>query len=226
MTRVLPLMLTLLIAASAASAEGQIPAGAEQGMKLFGACAACHSLVPDRNMTGPSLAGIWGRKAGSLDSFDRYSPALKSSAVVWDGKTLDAWLTSPAAFIPGNRMNFPGMPNASQRAGVIAFLKGASAGELRLPAAMTRPPFKDLKKLGPVRQVKAIGYCRDTYRVATADGRTAEFWEANLRFKTDSSETGPLPGKPVILPAGMMGDRASVFFAGPDEFSTFIKHQC
>jgi len=52
------------------------------------------------------------------------------------------------------------------------------------------------------------------------------FWEANLRFKTDSSDAGPAAGKPVIMRAGMMGDRASVFFAAPDEISAFIKHRC
>jgi cytochrome c len=86
--------------------------------------------------------------------------------------------------------------------------------------------FQDLKKLGAERQILAIRYCHDTYKVTTADGQIADFWEANLRLKTDSSDTGPLAGKPIILPAGMMGDRASVFFAAPEEISTFIKHQC
>ncbi|HVB16784.1 MAG TPA: c-type cytochrome [Stellaceae bacterium] len=220
-------LLLVIAAMIAGRALAQPPAGdSAQGAKLFGACAACHSLVKDRNMTGPSLAGLWGRKAGSLQSFNRYSPALKSSAVVWGAKTLDAWLASPAVLIPGNRMAFAGMPDARQRADLIAFLKATSTGQRPLPAVMARPPFKDLKKLGPEHQVEAIRYCRDTYHVITADGRTADFWEANLRFKTDSSDTGPLPGKPVIMPAGMMGDRASVFFAAPDEFSTFVKDQC
>ena len=73
---------------------------ATQGAKDFRACAACHSLAPDRNMTGPSLAGIWDRKAGTLASFDRYSSALKSSGVVWDAKTLDPWIANPAKLIP------------------------------------------------------------------------------------------------------------------------------
>jgi len=88
------------------------------------------------------------------------------------------------------------------------------------------PQFTDLKKVGPDKQVISIRICRDSYFVTTADGSTADFWEPNLRFKTDSSDTGPLAGKPVILPAGMMGDRASVFFASPDEITPFIKHQC
>ena len=173
-------------------------------------------------MTGPSLAGVWGRKAGSLKSFDRYSPALKSSGIVWDEKSLDPWLKSPQKLVPENRMIFSGIAEARDRADVIAFLKMASAGSA-MPAGRG---FQDLKKLGADDQVQAIRYCHDTYHVTTADGQTTDFWEANLRFKTDSSDTGPLTGKPVMLRAGMMGDRASVFFTAPDEISTFIKHQC
>jgi cytochrome c len=87
------------------------------------------------------------------------------------------------------------------------------------------PQFQNLKEVGPERQVVAIRYHQDTYNVTTADGRSTDFWESNLRFKIDSSDTGPLTGKPVILPTGMMGDRASVFFASPAEMSTLIKHQ-
>jgi cytochrome c len=197
---------------------------AEKGAALFRACVACHSLKPDQNMTGPSLAGIWGRKAGSLASFDRYSPALKSSDIVWDENSLDAWLKSPQSLVPQNGMMFKGISDAQTRADLIAFLNTASAGHAAGPAMASG--FQDLKKLGADRQVQAIRYCRDTYRVTTADGHTADFWEANLRFKTDSSNTGPPPGKPTLMPAGMMGDRASVFFASPDEISTFIKHRC
>ena len=216
-----------------------VPASAagdtEKGAHLFRACVACHSLKPDRNMTGPSLAGVWGRKAGSLASFDRYSSALKSSNVVWDEASLDAWLKSPAAFIPNNHMTFPGIPDARPRADLIAFLKQASAGNLSAVASeksarevvnAASGGFEDLKKLGPDQQLQAIRYCHDTYHLTLADGQTVDFWEANLRFKTDSSDTGPSPGKPAIMRAGMQGDRASVFFAAPEEISSFIKHQC
>lgn len=87
------------------------------------------------------------------------------------------------------------------------------------------PQFQNLKEVGPERQVVAIHYNQDIYTVTTADGRSTDFWEANLRFKIDSSSMGPLGGKPVISPTGMMGDRASVFFASPAEMSTLIKHQ-
>jgi len=69
--------LTSAFAASTALSEGN----SARGQRVFGACAACHSLQLDKNMTGPSLAGVWGRKAGSLASFPRYSPALERQDV-------------------------------------------------------------------------------------------------------------------------------------------------
>ena len=83
-----------------------------------------------------------------------------------------------------------------------------------------------LKTVDASSRVKSITYCRDTFRVTTEDGKSREFWERNLRFKTDSSEEGPEKNAPAILAAGMMGDRASVVFASPDEISRFIKLQC
>jgi cytochrome c len=85
---------------------------------------------------------------------------------------------------------------------------------------------RNLKEVETKFQVKAISLCRDTYSVTTADGEVAEFWEPNLRFITDSGDLGPAKGAPVILPAGMMGDRASVFFAAPEEISRLVQHRC
>ena len=97
-----------------------------RGQRIFGACAACHSLQPDENMTGPSLAGMWNRKAGSVASFSRYSSALKSANIVWNDKTLDDWITDPQHLIPGNEMTFAGIKDARQRADLLAFLKEAT----------------------------------------------------------------------------------------------------
>ena len=223
---------TAVVLASAPIAHAEAPLGdAQRGAKLYRACATCHSLEPDRNMTGPSLAGVWSRKAGSLQSFERYSSALKASSVVWDAETLYLWLEAPARMIPGNRMTFAGIPDAQARADLVTYLKIAAAGQVATPPSGggmggMAPQFEDLKKLGPDHQVQAIRYCRDTYHVTTADGATADFWEVNLRFKTDSAATGPLPEKPIIMGAGMAGDRAAVFFSTPEEIGTFIKHQC
>jgi cytochrome c len=83
-----------------------------------------------------------------------------------------------------------------------------------------------LKKLDPEDRVQSITYCKDTYVVATADGKTRKFWERNLRLKTDSGKDGPEKASPALVPAGMMGDRADVIFAKPDEIDEFIKSKC
>src|SRR5215212_9792706 len=77
--------------------------------RAFEPCAACHSIKPGENLTGPSLARIWGQKAGTAKGFPRYSDALKNSGVVWDENTLELWLIDPQRFIPRNSMTFPGV---------------------------------------------------------------------------------------------------------------------
>jgi len=210
---------------------------AARGQQTFRACAPCHSLALDRNMTGPSLADLWGRKAGGLSSFERYSEALKASGIIWDDRSLDGWLTDPDQMVPDNEMPFNGIKDARARADLLAFLKEATkpgappqmaqqGGMGGMGGMMGGRPDQNLRKLEPAIQVKAITYCHDTYRVTTADGKTQAFWERNLRFKTDASKDGPQNGAPAILPAGMMGDRASVVFAAPDEISKLIEQRC
>jgi cytochrome c len=62
--------------------------------------------------------------------------------------------------------------------------------------------------------------------VTNAKDQTRAFWEFNLRFKTDSSPSGPEPGKPVLVSQGMQGDRAQVVFSKPAEISSFIRERC
>lgn len=81
----------------------------------------------------------------------------------------------------------------------------------------------DLKRVGVEHQVRSIRYLSGSYHIVTADGKSAEFAEFNLRLSVDSSPVGPHRDKPVILPSGPIGDRASVFFAAPAEIGTFIK---
>jgi cytochrome c len=226
-------MVAIITSLSSAMAQ---QGDASRGQKDFQACAPCHSLEPDRNMTGPSLAGLWDRTAGTLPSFDRYSDALKSSGIVWNDRTLDAWLADPQHLVPDNTMPFQGIAEAPVRADLLAFLKVATRpgaaprqsaqGQGGMGGMMGRPHDANLKKLEPNIQVKAISYCRDTYRVTTADGKTRAFWERNLRFMTDSSKDGPEKGAPAIMPAGMMGDRAAVIFATPEEINTIIEKHC
>lgn len=99
---------------------------AERGRQVFRGCAVCHSIQQGVNRIGPSLANIWGRKAATVEGFSWYSKALRDSDVVWNAETLDAWLKKPTAFMPGNRMIFPGIPDRATRADLIAFLKRVS----------------------------------------------------------------------------------------------------
>jgi cytochrome c len=204
-----------------------------RGQRDFRVCAPCHSLDPDRNMTGPSLANLWGRKAGSLPSFERYSAALRSSGMIWDDRSLNAWLTDPQQMVPGNDMPFEGINDPSVRADLLAFLKEATKPGAPEQTAQNRMNGmggmmgeRNLKDLTPNEQVKAITYYHDTYRVTTADSKTRGFWERNLRLKTDSSKDGPQSGTPALVPAGMMGDRADVIFASPQEISKSIEARC
>jgi cytochrome c len=208
-----------------------------RGQRVFGACAACHSLQPDQNMTGPSLANLWGRKAGSLPSFRRYSPALESVNVVWDDKTLDEWIEDPQHLVPGNQMTFAGIKDARQRADLMAFLKQATGASLAqqdgqmggmgsMAGMMGGGRVPNLKSLDPAERVQEISYCKDTYTITTADGATRKFWERNLRLKTDASGDGPEKNAPALVPAGMMGDRADVIFADPSEISGLIASKC
>src|SRR5258705_1969261 len=99
---------------------------AARGQQNFRACAPCHSLEPDRNMTGPSLANLWGRKAGGLSSFERYSEALNASGIIWDDRSLDGWLTDPEGMVPDNEMPFNGIKSPQARADLLAFLNEAT----------------------------------------------------------------------------------------------------
>jgi cytochrome c len=203
-----------------------------RGSQIFRQCAACHSVVPGEHMTGPSLANVWEKKAGRVDGFSRYSEALKRADLVWTEATLDRWLVNPEKLLPGTSMTFSGIKEAKDRQDVIAYLKAVSEGKApqvqqggRGMAGMRRDKL-DLRKAPAEGQVTAITHCGDTYTVVTADGKSQKIWEFNLRFKTDSSRFGPLPGKPVAVGAGMQGDRASVVFASPKEISEFIKPSC
>ena len=114
------LLLGLLFAQQRAYADGDPARGAE----IYRRCMACHSIEHD--LVGPHHAGLFGRKAGSVPDFP-YSPAMRNSGIVWNEATLDVFLKNPQARVPGSYMTFAGLPDDTERADVIAYLKRATA---------------------------------------------------------------------------------------------------
>jgi len=201
-------VITLMSIALLDRASAQ-PGSAARGERVYRACVACHSLEPNRSMTGPSLSEVWNRQSGSLASFPRYSPSLKSAGIIWNDDTLDDWIKDPQHFIPGNTMTFPGIKDTRQRADLLAFLKDATQGGRAPKTAqganqmggmmMGGGAVPNLKTLDPQQRVRSITHCGDTYKVATADGKVRDFWERNLRFKTDVSDEGPQKSAPALV---------------------------
>jgi cytochrome c len=184
------------------------PGDPVNGQQVFRACMACHTVTPGGHTTGPSLADIWEREAGTVDGFSRYSPVMKQVDVVWDAESLDEWLENHRDFLPGNRMTFRGIPDAAQRRDLIAYLRGVSEGEgaaTDQQAADEAGGMLDLEALEANNRITAIDHCGDTYTVTAENGEEYVFWEFNNRIKTDSSERGPPVGHPVIVPASMRG---------------------
>jgi cytochrome c len=196
----------------------------------------CHSIRPGRHLTGPSLAHVYGHKAGTADGFYRYSDALQRSSIVWDAKSLDRWLANPQGYLPGNNMAFAGIRDADTRSNVIAYLEAVSEGKAAaaprgggmgagMRGMMGGQPA-NLKQADAASRVTSLAHCRDAYIINTVAGAPRKVWEYNVRLKTDSSAEGPNAGEPVVTGSGMQGDRVSVVFAAPREISAFIKESC
>jgi cytochrome c len=110
--------LALVMATRPSDAGGD----AGRGQKFYEECIACHSLERGVHGIGPSLHGVFNRRAGELSDY-RYSPALKRSGIIWTADTLDAFIADSQQFLPANRMPYAGMPNAADRADLIAYLQ-------------------------------------------------------------------------------------------------------
>jgi len=104
-------------------------AWAQDGASLFQRCYACHSLeVAERNLSGPNLRGLFGRRAGALDAFE-YSLPLREAGrrgLVWTAETLDRFLEDPEELVPGVRMTGVRLRDAGERRELIRWLQGAT----------------------------------------------------------------------------------------------------
>lgn len=104
-------------------------ANPDRGRRLYIQCRACHTLIAEGNqLLGPNLRGFLDRPAGSAAGYE-YSEALLDANIAWTPETLDAWMQSPSAVIPGNKMIFAGIRKARDRADLIAYLQQATTSE-------------------------------------------------------------------------------------------------
>ena len=114
-----------LLVAALATCNGTAGASpdVQRGEQIYARCMACHALARDR--VGPHHCGLFGRLAGSVPGFD-YSAAMKHSGIVWNEQSLDRFLAAPTKVVPGSTMTFDSIPDARERADLIAYLKSAN----------------------------------------------------------------------------------------------------
>lgn len=107
---------------AAASAPTAEVAASDDKPAAFAQCAACHAIQPGKHGIGPSLAGVYGTKAGELSGYV-FSEKLKASGLTWDDATLDKWLEAPMQMVPGTKMSFAGIKDAAKRKELIDYMK-------------------------------------------------------------------------------------------------------
>jgi cytochrome c len=117
----IPVCLAILALGGPALAAGD----ATRGQAAFTFCNSCHSLVAGENGVGPSLHGLFGRKAGTVPSFG-YSPAMTNSGIVWDEASLEKFLSDPDAMVSGTKMQAGAIADPQQRDDLAAYLAQAT----------------------------------------------------------------------------------------------------
>jgi nitrite reductase (NO-forming) len=154
---------------------------AAAGRLVYRKCQACHSMDAGKNLLGPSLAGIMGRKAGAEASYN-YSAAMKQSGLIWDSKTLDVYLADPQKLVPGNKMPFPGLKTDHDRADIIAYLAASTQPAPAAPSSAAQPapgaiaqnppaPASQAPQSAPGADITYIPDAKYTLRSGIAEGR-------------------------------------------------------
>jgi len=122
MRKIFMLTSLLVVTAFTPAVAGDVDAGE----KVFKKCKACHVVDQEKHKVGPHLVNLFGRAAGSVEDYGKYSNALKDSGIVWNDETLNGFLEKPKAYVKGTKMAFGGLNKEEDRLNVIAYLKSFS----------------------------------------------------------------------------------------------------
>lgn len=126
----------MTLAAASVTSPTWAAGDAAKGKKVFNKCKACHKLAANKKAIGPSLHGMFGRKAGTLAGY-KYSKDMKAAGakgLVWDDKTFGEFITKPKKYLGGvlgkkkgrTKMSFNGLRKAKDRDNLLTFLKQAT----------------------------------------------------------------------------------------------------
>lgn len=116
-------MVSALMAAALMATAPVMAGDAEKGKKVFKKCKACHVVEKEQHKTGPHLVNLFGREAGTVDGYKKYSKQMKASGIIWNEDTLDGYLEAPKKYVKGTRMAFAGLRKDTDRKNVIAYLR-------------------------------------------------------------------------------------------------------
>ncbi len=119
-----------ILAVMSEAEQSRFLAGRQVAVK----CWTCHDLAGTVKKVGPSLLGVYGRRSGFAPGYEG-SDAMRSASIVWDDRSLGAFLANPGAFVPGNRMVSPGVSGSGQLANLLFYLRH-----------VTRPGARDLQR--------------------------------------------------------------------------------
>ena len=195
------LVLTGSVTAGEDSIEERLAtASPANGESLFRACGACHTITKGTAHTiGPNLWDVIGRPVASAEGYDRYTPAMSSFGGIWSPERLDRYLRQPMVEVEGTGMVFPGMPDAGDRADVIAWLNRhspapadfgsgrAASGDAAAPAPRRSGP-PDLGVFVAGEGAEAThAYCTACHseRIVAQQGLTREGWEEVLEYMVE-----------------------------------------
>ena len=195
-------------------------ASPDRGQKAFRACSACHSIAAGTAHTlGPNLRAVIGRAVAAAQGYDRYSPAMRSYGGTWTPERLDRYLRQPTMEVEGTTMVFPGIPNADDRADLIAWLnlnspspadfsssvvapEGAGVTERTNDAQADGAPATPGRARPPVLGVLVAGsgaeethaYCTACHseRIIAQQGLTREHWEELLDEMVEEHGMNPI----------------------------------